>query len=42
MDKAAKHAQTIKTLEGENLSAIIRIPKINVPMMNPNCTEEMT
>ena len=38
---APKNAHIKKTLEGENLSAIERIAKSSVPMINPNCTAEV-
>jgi hypothetical protein len=39
---AARKAQIINTFDGENRSAIIKTPNIRVPMINPNCTEEIT
>lgn len=34
-------ALTKKTFEGEKRSAIVKIAKIKVPMINPNCTAEV-
>ena len=34
-------AQVKNTFEGENRSAIVKMAKINVPMINPNCTAEV-
>jgi hypothetical protein len=37
-----RRAQTKKTREGGNLSAITKIAKSSVPEINPNCTDEVS
>ena len=41
LKKAARRALQKKTFRGENRSGIERKAKTSVPMMNPNCTEEV-
>lgn len=38
---APKTAQVTNTFDGENLSDIVNMANKSVPMINPNCTEEM-
>jgi len=40
LHKAPKIAQIKNTLEGENRSAINKVAKSKVPVINPNCTED--
>ena len=35
---APSKALVKKTFDGENLSAIVKMAKVKVPMINPNCT----
>ena len=38
---APNNAQVKKTFAGENWSAIVKIANVNVPIINPNWTEEV-
>jgi hypothetical protein len=41
LQSAPNKAQTKKTLDGENRSAIAKSAKRNVPAIKPNCTAEV-
>ncbi|EPR72018.1 hypothetical protein ADIWIN_2857 [Winogradskyella psychrotolerans RS-3] len=38
---APKTAQIKNTRDGENRSLSVKMAKIKVPIINPNCTEEL-
>lgn len=42
LQEATRMAQIKNTRDGENRSAIIRIAKTKVPIINPACTEDKT
>ena len=41
LKKAPSKALNRNTLEGENLSAMVKIAKVSVPVIKPNCTAEV-
>ena len=41
LNAAPKRAQIKNTRDGENRSLNVKTAKIKVPIMNPNCTEEL-
>ena len=41
LNRDPSKAQHKNTLEGENRSAIVKMAKISVPVINPNCTAEV-
>ena len=42
LENDAKNAQNMNTRDGENRSAIIKIPNNKVPIIKPNCTDDKT